>query len=124
VQELSSDDDASSDESDGVPALPSNLGESQGEDVDLDMLMSLPTSMQQEYIGEIKRVRRQQNRSKMLPVAANPEGFSSLSIGSFLKDAHLSIAVNEMNQKQAKEVMHGNVIVSEANRQFLLEKDE
>lgn len=96
---------------------------SNADDVDFSVLKSLPPSMQQEYVDEVKRVRRQASRSKMLPVAADPQGFSQLSLGSFLKDASLSIAVDKMNRQQAKEAMQGNVIVSEANRQFLLVKD-
>jgi len=96
-----------------MPSMPSVQS---ADDVDFSVLQSLPPSMQQEYVDEVKRVRRQATRSRMLPVAANPLGFSQLSLGSFLKDASLSIAVDKMNRQQAKEAIKGNVIVSEANR--------
>lgn len=96
--------------------------EAEAGQVDEEVLRSLPTSMQQEYIGELRRQQQQGARARMLPAAADPRSFSREQLRSFLQGARLNLAVDRVNAEQAKRVLQGQRIVGDAGRQFLLQR--
>lgn len=102
-----------------IPILPRNT-----DDIDLNVLASLPSYMQKDYVEALQRQVRTENRSKLLPVAAQPESFSQQQIQSYIKSSHINLKIDAMNAEAAKKFMSGKRIASEANREYLLEKDE
>ncbi|KAA0152851.1 hypothetical protein FNF31_06548 [Cafeteria roenbergensis] len=90
--------------------------------VDADALRALPSSLQQEYIGEIRRQQQQRARRTMLPAAGDPTAFSRVQVMSFLQGAQLNLTVDRINAEQAAAVTEGGRIAGDAGRQFLLQR--
>jgi len=90
--------------------------------VDEDVLRSLPSGMQQEYIGAIRRQQQVDARSRMLPAAGDPRSFSRVQLSSFLQGAKLNLAVDRLNAEQAAALTGGERIAGDAGRQFLLQR--
>ena len=102
-----------------IPILPQNT-----DDIDLGVLASLPSHMQKDYVDALQRQVRSENRGKLIPVAAHPESFSQQQLQSYIKSSKINLRIDAMNAEAAKKFMSGKRIASEANREYVLEKDE
>ena len=102
-----------------LPIVPSST-----KDVDLSVIASLPGYLQKEYISALQTRVRQENRGTLLPMAADPDAFSKTQLSAYLKTSDLNLRIEKMNAEAASKQSDGKRIASEANRQYLLIKED
>ena len=114
--------DESSDSGDGdcggvFTEVPASMAE-----MDLGALSALPPAMQKNVVEELRRKQRLVSREKLLPVAADPAGFSDTQVAAFLGIARFNASVDELNAAQASTAGHVYKIASDASRAYVLEE--
>jgi len=102
-----------------LPLVPSST-----KDVDLSVIASLPGYLQKDYISALQTRVRQENRGNLLPMAADPDAFSKTQLSAYLKSSNLNLRIEKMNAEAALKQSDGKRIASEANRQYLLIKED
>jgi len=84
----------------------------------------LPKKLQYEVIALLKDKRRQREskRNEFIPVAGNPQNYSSMQLLHFLKDVQLKDRLDAMENKLSADSGEGKRIASDASRQYVLKK--
>ena len=97
-------------------------------DLNTQVLSSLPTKTRIDIIEKTKRQQRMQSRKEFISVAAHPDSYSQCQLRNFLKSANLSKKIklvgqmvstsNEFGQEQ-----EGEKIASDQTRRFIFSKE-
>ena len=96
------------------------------ENIDIQILTSLPSKTRVEVIEKARRLRRMQSRKEFMSVAANPDSYSQCQLKNFLKSANLNKKVHQLGKivsKTGEDVLEGEPIASDGTRRFIFEKD-
>ena len=114
--EYNVDDESESNESIEIP--------NDENDLNTEVLSSLPTKTRIDVIEKAKRQQRMQSRKEFMSVAANPYSYSQCQLKNFLKSANLSKKINQVGQIVSKnnECGEGEKIASDTTRRIIFTK--
>jgi 5'-3' exonuclease len=96
--------------------LPDNV-----EGLDVEVIASLPASMRKKVIEDAQRKQRLLGRERYMPVAADPERFSSTQIENFLTRSRFNSKILNMQGHQDSNQV-GRMIASDTSRRYVLTK--
>jgi len=90
--------------------------------VDLSPISVLPERLQYEVIARLKDKRRQREskRNELIPVANDPQKYSTMQLKHFLKDVKMKNNLDKMQQELVAKGGEGKRIASEAGIRYVL----
>ncbi|CAM9623755.1 unnamed protein product [Ectocarpus sp. 6 AP-2014] len=112
------DTDEEEEEEDGVAWEEVELPE-RNEDIDPEVIASLPDHVKKQVIEAAKRRQRMRSRAQYMPVAGNPAMYSQTQLSNFLRSNKLNAQILKA-QKQDDSDRTGKRIASEAGRRYIM----
>eukprot|EP00903_Cladosiphon_okamuranus_P014772 g13687.t1 len=89
------------------------------EDIDPEVIASLPDHVKKQVIEAAKRRQRMRSRAQYMPVAGNPAMYSQTQLSNFLRAKQLNSQILKA-QKQEDGEREGKRIASEAGRRYIM----
>ncbi|CBJ48609.1 DNA repair enzyme [Ectocarpus siliculosus] len=89
------------------------------EDIDPEVIASLPDHVKKQVIEAAKRRQRMRSRAQYMPVAGNPAMYSQTQLSNFLRSNKLNAQILKA-QKQDDSDRTGKRIASEAGRRYIM----
>ncbi|CAM9742641.1 unnamed protein product, partial [Ectocarpus fasciculatus] len=89
------------------------------EDIDPEVIASLPDHVKKQVIEAAKRRQRMRSRAQYMPVAGNPAMYSQTQLSNFLRSNQLNAQILKA-QKQEDSDRTGKRIASEAGRRYIM----